>query len=359
MDGTTSNPRYNRLHDISPSNVAGGIVVGISRIAAQTALKLRLTFSVGPFAMSTHRTGARRVASVNQTKRHAALDGAVFHKLSQLVEAPTAVLRPLRPSQPYPFADARKVFELQLASSAFGRFNEVLGNLVVGIAAESRLFPRDLLESALGRTGAALLQARTVALVLPAFVLDLSARKGFAVGGSSKLHYAEVNTQSALGFFWRFILKPALQMDVPLALSASDKLTPLNGESGAQKVPLIPADFEGDSQPAIHSRERDGFVGNLDAQDALVVVNRSSLKSTRPLAFALANSGYGPHRKVGAEAKLSPNILVGQLLQGELGEVLPFSGDLQNVVTRRRKPVDRPAQALGLTRLGYQLATHA
>jgi hypothetical protein len=309
--------------------------------------------------MPARTTGARGVASVNQAKRYAVTNGTVLYKRSQLVEAPTVVLSPLRLSQPYPVANTRKVFELQFAPGAFSRFNEALRNLVVGIAPETRFSTRNLLQPTPSRAGTAFLQARTVALELLAGLFNVGSRKRFAVGGGGYLRYAEVYAQCARRLRRRFVGKLALQVDVPLALSASDKLSALDREGGAQKVPLIPADFERDSQPPVNRGQRNGFVLDLDRKDTLVVVNRGGLEAACALPLALPDSGYGPDRKVGAKAKLRADVLVGQLLEMVLVKALRLPSDSQDVVARRRKSVYCPTQAFGLTWLGYQLAAHA
>jgi hypothetical protein len=359
--------RYNRLHDISPSNIASSVKVGISRVAAQATFKLRLALAVGFLAVPARRRGARRVASVNQTKRHAVTNGAILHKFPELVEAPTVVLSPtltlklrtLRLSQPYPVTNATQIFELQFSAGAFSRLDEVLCNLVVGITPKTRFFTRNFLQPTLSRTSAALLQARTVALKLLALVLNLCPRKRFAVGGGGNLSDTKVYAERTRRFLGRFVSKLALQVDVPLALLPSDKLPALNGERGAQEVPLIPADFEWDREPTINGGQGDSFVLDLDREDALVIVNGRGLETPCSLALALPDSSYSPHRKVGTKPKLSPDVLIRQLLEVVLVKTLRFPGNSQDVVTRRCKSINRPAQTLGLTRLGYQFATHA
>lgn len=353
------NPRYNWLHDLSHSDVLGGVVVGVSRVAAQATPKLRLVLSVGLLAMSTRTTRAASVTSVDQAKRYAVTNGAVFDKLPQLEKAPTAVLSPLRLFQPYPVADAREVLELDFASGAFSRFNEVLGNFVVRVGSKAILFSRHFLQSALSRRGAALLQVRTMVKELLPLLFDLSARKGLTVGGRRNLGDAKVNAERTRRLLRRLVGKPALQMDVPLSLLASDKLPALNGEGGTQEVPLIPANFKRDGQSPVYRCQRERFIPDLDAKDALVIVNTGRLKAARSLSLPFPDPSNSPHSQVRRQSKLSTDVAVGQLLEGELVERIRFPRNPQNVVARRRKSVHGPAQAFGLTRLGYQLTAHA
>jgi hypothetical protein len=317
-----------------------------------------LAFSVGFLAMSAFIACARGIASANQTKHHTVPDGAVLNKTSQLEKAPTAVPSPLRLSQPYPVPDAAQIFELQFSTGAFSRFNEMLCNLVVGVFSKACFSTSYLLQPALSRPRAALLQARAVSQVLLALVLDFYARKRFTIRSSGDIGYTEVNTEQARRLLWCFIGKLALQVDVPFALTAH-KLAALNTLSSSQKVLLIPAYLHRDGQAPVHSSQRNGFIFNLDAQDALVIVNRRGLETARALAFAFADSGYGPDCKIGAKTKLAPYVLVRQLLQGELRKVPLCPSDSQNVVARCRELVNRLAQALRLTQGGYQLTANA
>ncbi len=359
MDKIASIPRYNRLHDISPSNVASSVVVGISRVAAQATLKLSLALSVGLFAMPALRTGAAGIASVNQTKGHAVANGAVGDELPQLIETPAVVLSPLRLSQPYPVSDARKVFEFQFSTGAFSRFNEVLRNLVVGIASETSLTARELFKVALSRPRAAPLQVGSQLGIALAGRFYKRAAIVVAIRVGRQVFDAEVYTERARRFLRRLVSKLAVQVDVPLALLSPDELPTLDTLSSAQEVPLIPADLERDREPPVNRGQRDNFVLDFDAEDALVIVNRGGLEAAGTFPLALADSRYSPDRKVGTQAKLSPYVLVGQLLQGKLREVLLRSSDSQNMVARCRKSVYRPAQALSLARSGYQFAADA
>ena len=118
---------------------------------------------------------------------------------------------------------------------------------------------------------------------------------------------------------------------------------------------MVPTDLERDGQPSIYRAEADGFVLDLNREDALVVVHAGAFEAARAFPFALPDPGDRPYRKVGAQTELSTNVLVGQLLQRELGEVLLRPRHFQNKVARGSKPVNRAAQALRLTREGMSL----
>ena len=357
MNWTSFNPLYNRRLDGRPSNVASSIKVGISRVVARATLKLCLAFAVAFFAIPTRATSARGIASANQTKRYAVSNGAMFDKLSKLVEAPTAVLCPLRLPEPYPFAYTRKVFEFYLASGALSRFNEGLSNLVVGIASKTRLFTRHFLEPSFGAASPAHLQTRAVRLKLSALLFYLSATKRFTFRGGSNVFNPEVYSERTVRFLWRCIFKPALEVDIPFALCTSNKLPALNGLRGAEQMPLIVTDSQRHLQATINGREAKHLV--FERKDALVVVNRSGFEAARALALTLTYASNRSDCKVRTQSVPLTNIRVAELLQRELGKVVLCPRYLQYVVTCRCKCIHRAAQAFGLTRSGLNLAAHA
>ncbi|CAN5857171.1 hypothetical protein BH24DEI2_BH24DEI2_18340 [soil metagenome] len=255
-----TNSLYNRRLDGRPSDVLCGVDIGMFAMPARFAMKFSLGFSVAFLAVSAYRTGTRRIASLDQTKQHAITNGAVFDEHSKLIETPTTMLRPLRLFEPYPVTNARKVFELKLTSGALSRFNEVLCNSVVRVAAKPRFSTCYFFQPTFSALGPALLQRRAVALELLAFRFDLCASKRFAVRGGSKLSHPEVNAERARGFLRWLILKLAVQMDIPLTFLPSDELSALNKLSAVQQVSLIVADTQRHLQAPVDSRQAQYFV---------------------------------------------------------------------------------------------------
>lgn len=354
---TSPTRRYNWLHNLSHSNIARGVVVGVYRVAAQATLKLRLALAVSFLAMPALRIGAGRIASVNQTERYAVTNGAVLNKTSQLEKAPTAVLSPLRPSQPYPVTNPAQILELQFASGAFSRFNEVLCNLVVRVGSETSFFPRYFFQSALSRTRAALLQTRAVVKELLPLLFYLGSAKNFAVGSRSYLGNTKVYAKRAVRLSRCFVGKLALEMDIPTTFLPSNKLPALNRLGSFKQVSLVVTDGERHFQPPVNRSQAHRLI--FKGQDALVVVNRRGLKAACTLPLSLADPSDSPHCQVSRQAELRADVVVGQLLEAELVKAVRLPCYFQNVVTRRCKSVNRAAQALGLTRGGLNFTAHA
>ena len=348
---------HDGLHDGSPSYVLSGVNIRMSGVAALDTAKRSLRLPVSSLPAPATGAGARGVGRVNERERYAIPDAPVFDKLPKLGKGPSRVLCSPRLSEPCPLSDVRQVFKLDAPRGAFSRFNKSFCDAVVFVFAKASLTTREFFEVPLSRFRTLALERRPKGSVPLPGRFDFGTAVAVAIGVGCKVFNAKVHAQSAVRRSRCFIGKAALQVDVPLAFLPSDELPALNRESGFEQVPLIVADSERHLKPTVYRRQTKRLI--LNRQDALVIVNRRSFEPTCTLPLPLADPSDSPNREVSRQPELSPNIVVRRLLQSELVEGVQFPRNSQNVVARRRKSVNRAAQALRLTRARLNFAAHA
>src|SRR5690606_2236375 len=172
------------------------------RVAAAPALESVLRRPVGLFAVAALVAGAAGVSRVHGHHRDAGERGLVRDELTKLMETPSRHLRPLLPAEPGSLPDALEFFGGDAAPSVFGLGDELLGDDVVDIAAESLLAAADPPHGAPGVFSGA--PAVAVLLHLPpqraadakmflADVLDGLAAECLAVTGGGDVGHAQVH----------------------------------------------------------------------------------------------------------------------------------------------------------------------
>ncbi|GAA5528208.1 hypothetical protein Hgul01_02005 [Herpetosiphon gulosus] len=103
-----------------------------------------LVLPIALVAVTTGATGTRCVGWIDQHDAHPRYGCLVGHKLTQLVETPIAVSRPLLSAGSLdPRTDMRQIFQRYLSLCAFGFRNKPLGYRMVCVGLEAALFAAD------------------------------------------------------------------------------------------------------------------------------------------------------------------------------------------------------------------------
>lgn len=357
MNWISFNPRNNRLHDVSPCNIHGGIVIGKSRIAAGLAYELTLRASVRFLAVSTFRALTGSVAGVNSRQRHAIPNATVFDKASKLVKRPSHVFCPVFTLDSCALSNARQILELNAALTAFSVFNYRFRNYMVCIASKTGFTARYLLKSALSRPTSTFLQARAMPRIILSFGFNNSATKNFTIGGCSNVGDPQVNTQCATRWwFGCFVCDANLNMCIPLPAFAFNQLASLNTRGTRKKMALILTYRNGQFYALINSAKTNDLFVRPTLQSPAIVANRSSLKAARLFAFALSYAFNSCNSKIRREPKRS-QVSVNECVKAKPVELIMFTRNLQCVITGGCEQLNSSLKAFNLTDSGLKLAS--
>ncbi len=194
LTGPQASCNHRRL-DGSPGDIDRRVHIGIHTPAPALAAKGGLALAIGFLAVSTLRTRAAGVAWVYQDQTHASPGCLVGEKLPQLIEGPGMPLIALCPSNRSSLPNAGQVFQRECLAGRSGFLHERLADAVVGIGLEAPFSPAVLLQAALSRLRADLLQCLAALVVTLARLPDGFTREGLPLAIGCQVDDAQVYAQ--------------------------------------------------------------------------------------------------------------------------------------------------------------------
>lgn len=357
MNRLRFNPRYSRALDAAPSRqIYGSVSVGIVGIAAHLTEKLSLRLAVALIAMSTYRTGTRRITGVNLHKRDTGKATLVLKKAFEFVKRPTGEVIALRFFNPYPPSDARQIFNGYAQAVVFSGGNDGLTNNVVRVLSKSGFFARKFFKLAFRRPCAAFLQTTAQTPVLAAYSFNLPTAVGRAEAVRSKLNDTHVNAQIAFDIFGRRLRHFTRRQKIELTAGVNEvaltllKLQPLQLACPGGVKHFLPTR----QRPNRHAK-----AAEFPLEDASVVSNSAVWpKVTLPFFIQLVRVGYfafTTNRHLRGQRVLFSDLKVDELMQRKLPESLRTPSYLRDVVTRLVCPFKRRQQTNALFGGGQEL----
>lgn len=182
------------------ADVASRVDVRVRGMTARDAEEGGLIGSVLLIDVSTLSALPGRVAGIDEDQRDASTFRLVSNERTKLAESPVAQSRALIATGRYPAADALEAFKSDPASGAFSVQHDSLGNHVIGVFLEPRLFAGQFPEFSFGTLGAEPLQTIPAALLPSPLLLDHISGIAGPVAVSSERDDAEVDAQPVLSF---------------------------------------------------------------------------------------------------------------------------------------------------------------
>ena len=291
----------------------------------------------------------RGVGRIDERYRHTGQLRLVREECAQLCKRPAMQRSSLRLASPYPKADARKFFQGNPAPGAFSLLYDAFADAVVHVGSEASFFAGQLLEATLGRFGAFLLQTLAQATMAMTDIIDVLGGVYLAIGIGGNVDHAEIDAEEAVNVNRIWCLNFARTEQVELTANQAQvafaamalqelKLSRPGGKRHLLSTVEGPdAHLLGVQFPGQHSTVKgDGPVrteGSLPLTVELVGIGN----------FGDAADGY-----LCAEPEPVPNVVIDEVMQGELPERLFLPGYLADVVTSLVGTSKRFVQSLAL-----------
>ncbi|MBA7710272.1 hypothetical protein ES703_119212 [subsurface metagenome] len=303
---------------------------------------------------STLGASLRGVPGVYQAYQDAGQSGFVLDKLAQLVESPGVLLSPLALANRDSGTDTREVFKGNPPSSVFSLRNNTLADNMVNVGGKPSLSFRTLLQKLLCRLGVVGLEPGTEFRVTLSKPVDLSPGVGLAVGVSSDIDDAKVNSQEAVRVIRRWLRRIKHSGKIEHTIS-QDKV-------GLPHLPVKPRLLIG-TNPDRHylppaKAENRHLIQPLPGQDTLVVdhsrVGLEEMPSGSVCLVAIDHLSDGPDSHLGRESVVLTEITIDQPMQVHLAEGTGIKGYLRGIVASLVEPLHRLQECLMLLRGGCQ-----
>lgn len=200
-------PRDVWLVDCSPADIHGSDVVSEPNEPANHASE---AFSMPVLFryMATTRAGSTRVLWIHKSNRNACQFSLVLDEAPKLTKAPRMLDTPLVLVNRYPTADTFEVFKGNPAVGVFSFRNQQLGNNVVRVSCEKRLFGAPFPEQTPCRLCSFALKPGSEFCMPHTYPIKFVAAPRLSVRVSGDVVYAEVNSKPFFrlvsGFFRNF-----------------------------------------------------------------------------------------------------------------------------------------------------------
>ena len=320
-------------------------------MAARDAFEGGLVGAVSLVDAAARAAFTRRVAGIDKADRNPGPFRFVSQETAQLGKGPIAKPCPLVAASRYPSANALEVFESNATSGAFSVLNERLRYAMVGLGLEPPLFAGQFPQPALGRFGAALLQASAPLGIMLADPLNLSAGINRAVTGGGKAHNAKVNADPILGIELFGLGNVAGRGEDPLATNEAEINLAL---AERHQATLVLTHHDGNNDAAFQGPQADRATILHKAQDA-VVVGLSRIRTKDRYDFAvylerIGDLGDAAHRSLGRQSEVGAQGAVRQLVHIKLAKRLGLKACGGKPRARLVAARQRRGQALGLLR---------
>lgn len=246
------------------------------------AQELGLTRTVGFLAMPADGTRPAGVARVDRHDGHTRKLGLVLHERSKLEERPSRVPVALPLPNRCPVTNARKVFEGDTASGAFGLGDDGLADAVVLLLSEPGFLASKLLELFLGPLGPLALASLSTGLVLTSNLLDGFSGMHVAIGINRDVHDTEIDTQEVRCWRLGSLGEIDRNEEEPLTVLAKHQITLPPGEP--EPLSLVLAHHEGNDHATCEGKQAD-LVRSLEGHHPLVERYRGVFAVFGPLVL--------------------------------------------------------------------------
>ena len=205
---------FRRIDKCPGSDIPSRVAIGMIRMTAPLATKLRLRGAITALDMLALGTHLRGVFGINHCQQDAGLLRLVGDKLAELVEAPRPHAVSLRLAKTGSLADAFEFLKSNPSKSIFSLRNDALGKDVIGVAAKPALAlggPLELLADALAlasirRLVCCRLKGLLQSLALHALGFYIFATVQFAIRIGHQVFNAEVHAEVIIGVYRRLVL---------------------------------------------------------------------------------------------------------------------------------------------------------
>lgn len=353
-----SSPAFGSMTAAQPRDVLSRYGIGGTSMPAFNASEGIAVWSVPPVDCPAARTRSARVAGINGDKRDTDKSRLVGQEEPQLSERPTAMRTALRLTNRYPLANAGQILNGNTALGVFSLPYDVLANAMVHVSREPRFFPPSLHEKPLGRFRSLRLKLGAQPGMTLTQIGDMRAAVVVSVVIGGDVLESEVNTEVFGGVTFGNVANVDGHEQEELAVAIDQVGLPARS---IQARPLISAADPRHDLPAVVGQQRNA-VGSLPRQDALVIDDRAMCSERRLNAFipfvGFDHLGDRAHRHLGAQAEVTANAVVSQLLK--LNLVRAFVGEryCRQRVAGSVEPFHRPEKDFGLFRGRQKLELH-
>lgn len=187
--------RDDRLHEVSPTDIYSGVVVGFRLEAARLAAKVVSALSVSRAAMAALRTQAGCVTRINEVDQHPGKECLVLYEASELPIGPRFVSGALRFTNSYPLPEVSQVLQSYSSTRVFRLAHQPLRDAMVCVFSKTCFSAGKLLKMAFRGLRARRLELRADTFVPLARLLDLLPGIGLAIGVARKVDDAEIDSE--------------------------------------------------------------------------------------------------------------------------------------------------------------------
>ena len=343
----------------SLGDVARRDAIGVVLKATLSATEKPLRPTVAPLAVSAARTGAGRVARIDDHNCDTSKKSLVLQHLAkrgirpEVVFVPRSLAFALRRA-----SEVRKVLDGDGVSRLQGVHDPARDGMQ-RVANEAPLSTGEPIPEQLERPGAFGVELAsnfaTFGAVVEPFRLHLSAGVPPTVGESgdgrlSEIYADRLTTSRVLGN-----VRASGDVDVPLTVLAFDQLPALNALRVREEMPLVVADSKRQSTvSAAYGGEAYHFA--FERKRASVVCHRAVLETARALALALRNTANSLYRKVRGKPEFGPEGVIAETVELEPSPLIMLSCYLQRSIAGIGKSCNRFLQRFYLTRRGLKFA---
>lgn len=319
MLDTQPDIRYSRPVYFGPGcDVAGADMVSVVRKTAFDADELGLTLPVRLVDGSAFGTRLARVSGINSFYSHAFGASLVADERPKLPECPRMYGCALVLTNGYPAADALEIFEGDAASGVFSLTHNRLADDVIRVRLKPLLSPSELLEVSLRASSSSRLKTCSELGYTGTNSENIVPRMGLTVRVEGKVANAQVNAQPSLGVDGGPVGHVHGHEEVELAMAMYE--VSLTSYSFKACLVVVP-NGTWNGETAIDGEQADAVETVLERIESLVVgdgtkgLEGAELRFVPPVDLAdLADSADGV---LGREAKLTPNLVVEELLKLE------------------------------------------
>lgn len=309
-----------REHDGSPAaHIHRSDAIGMTSAATLGTLKDRLRRPVRLGDMPTLGTLSGCIARVNEKNGYAHPLRFVLDEKAQLRERPARELSTLLPSSPHPQAYPRQIFEGDSSLRAFGKLNKLFADYVVGVASETLLFARELLQATFRGVRALLLKLRPEPPVAMPDGVDGLPTSDVAVGVCRYVLDPEVNPDNTFGYEWLWVFDLTDGEQVELTPTVYQICLP---DTGFKQLHLSLPSRKRDVLPRlawVGGPDGDGRLVEIPRENTVVVGNRAVGLEPSLRAFVesvgISNLRKTPDDHLSGKSKLRLHVPIAKLLK--------------------------------------------
>jgi len=344
------------------ADVDGSVGICVRGVAARDAAKGGLIGSVLLVDAPARGALARRVAGINEDHGNASALRLVRDESAQLSETPISQPCALIAAGRYPLANTLEFLKSDSPRGAFSIHHDSLGDAVVRVFLEPRLFSGQLTQSALGTLRAALLQTGSAFLLMAPDTFNISARVDGPVAVDGERNDAEVDAKPILGLEFGRLWDVASRGQIPFAADETEiDLALLKRE----QAPLMLAHDARNGDATFERPDACGGTVLHKAKDALVIgLCRVGAEDRRDISVdfeCIRNFGNRANGHLSGKAETGADVCIGELVKIKLPKDRGIMPDLRkprrSLVTagKRRRQRKRLRFRRDQLNCGYQL----